>query len=127
MQSRKHKIGVRLGGLSLCVLLTGGFSPLAQAQGAHSHIKISASQARKIALKKYPGKVEGKIKLEKEEGSWQYAVNIRSGRTMREIMVNASTGKIAHAEVTTKAEEQKEARAEAKAQKAHKTVFHPHL
>ena len=120
MQSRKHRLGTLLGGLSLSALLIGGLSPLAQARGAHSHAKLSASQARKIALKKYPGKVEGKVKLENEEGSWQYAVNVRSGKTLREIMVNAKTGKIANVEVTTKAEEQKEAKAEAKAQQATK-------
>lgn len=126
MQSRQHRLGALLGGLSLSALLIGGLAPLAQARGTHSHAKISAMQARKIALKKYPGMVEGKVKLENEEGSWQYAVNVRSGKTLREIMVNARTGKIASAEVTTKAEEQKEARAEAKAQKAHKAASPAH-
>ena len=57
--------------------------------------------------------MEGKINLEDEEGSWQYAVNIRSGKTLREVMVNAMTGKIANVEVTTNAEEAREQKAEA--------------
>lgn len=80
---------------------------------ATSHAKITAAQARAAALKKYPGKVEGKINLENEDGKWQYSVNVRSGKTLREVMVDANTGKIASVEVTTKAEEAKETAAEA--------------
>ncbi len=107
-----------MAGLGLIALMAGGFAPVAQAQHTHPHVKITSAQARATALKKYPGRVEGKIALENEEGSWQYAVNVRSGKTLREIMVNANTGKIATVEVTTKAEEAKEQKAEA-AKKAH--------
>ena len=78
------------------------------------HHKTSAAEARKIALKRYPGKVIGKVALENEEGKMQYSVNIRSGHTLREVMVDQRTGKIASSEVTTKEEEAKEARAEKK-------------
>jgi len=80
-----------------------------------SAYKISAAKARAIALKKYPGKVEGKVALENEDGKMEYSVNVKSGKKLREIMVDANTGKIANVEVTTKAEEAKEAAAEKKA------------
>jgi hypothetical protein len=110
MKQRGGVTGALLGGLGLIALMAG-MTATAQAQGAHA--KISAEQAKSAALKKYPGKVEGKIALENEEGSWQYAVNVRSGKTLREVMVNAKTGKIASVEVTSKAEEAKEQKAEA--------------
>ena len=117
-----------LGGIAALTLVAVGISPNAQAQKmggkmqkAHFHANISTIQAQAAALKTYPGKVEGKIALEDEEGSWQYAVNIRSGRKLREVMVNATTGKIANMEVTTKAEETREQKAEMKTTGNHKS------
>jgi hypothetical protein len=83
-----------------------------------SHARISESQAVKSALRKYLGAVVGKAKLENEEGKWQYAVNIRTKKSLMEVMVDARTGKIASAEKTSKAEEAAEAKADAA--KAHK-------
>src|SRR5437879_6542719 len=85
----------------------------AVAQHSAPKVKVTIAQAEAAALKKYHGKVEGKTKLENEGGKWQYAVNVRSGKTLHEVMVDAKTGKIASAEVTTKAEEAREAAAEA--------------
>ena len=79
-----------------------------------AHAKITAAQAQKTALAKYPGKVLGKVELENEDGSWQYAVMIRSGKKLREVMVDAKTGKIANVEETTDEKEAKEKAAEAK-------------
>lgn len=84
------------------------------ALGQHTHAKITATQARKAALARYHGAVVGKIALENEDGKWQYSVNVRSGKTLREVMVDAHSGKIASVEVTTRAEEAAEARAEKK-------------
>lgn len=106
----KHSLASFAAVVGALVLVAVG---TATADAHEAHAKISQKQARAAALKKYPGKVEGKIKLENEEGSWQYAVNVRSGKILREVMVNANTGKIANVEVTTKAEEEKEAKAEA--------------
>lgn len=110
MKTSSNSLRISLLGGAL-FLVFSGLGPVAMAQGPHA--KITAEQARTMALKKYPGKVVGKISLENEEGSWQYAVNVRSGKTLREVMVNANNGKIANVEITTKAEEQKEAKAEA--------------
>ncbi|MBA3726196.1 MAG: PepSY domain-containing protein [Armatimonadetes bacterium] len=76
--------------------------------------KFTAAQASKIALKTYPGKRHGKVFLEDEEGKWQYAVSIQVGRKLKEVMVDANTGKIVHVEVTTAAKEAEEAAAEKK-------------
>lgn len=86
------------------------------------HANITESQARKAALARYKGTVVGKVLLENEEGKWQYAVNVRSGKTLREVMVDARTGKIDSVEVTSAREEA----AEAKAEKAQKAGKHPH-
>lgn len=75
--------------------------------------KITADQANATALKKYHGKVVGKTKLENEEGKWQYGVLVQSGKTLREVMVNAKTGKIDSVEVTTAAKEKAEEKADA--------------
>ena len=74
--------------------------------------KVTSLKAAQVALAKYPGKVIGKIVLEDEEGHWQYAVNVRSGTKLREVMVDAKTGKIVNVEVTTRKDEAAEARAE---------------
>jgi hypothetical protein len=85
---------------------------LSLCQGPHA--KITAAQATKAALAKYHGTTVGKVELENEDGKWQYAVIIRSGKKMREVMVDANTGKIANVEVVTAGEEAKEKAAEAK-------------
>lgn len=93
-----------------CVLAAASFS-LAQ----KSHAKISAAQAQRAALAKFHGSVVGKVELENEDGKWQYAVVVKSGKVMHEVMVDANTGKIGNVEVVTPAEEAKEKAAEAKA------------
>jgi hypothetical protein len=85
---------------------------------AQSHAKLTAAQAEAAALKKFPGKITAKTKLENEEGTWQYGVMVQSGKALREVMVNAKTGKIDSAEVTTAGKEQTEAKAEAAKTKA---------
>lgn len=112
MKSLSRQNGLLIGALSALTLGIAAFSP-AGAQTHKPHTKISVNQAKAVALKKYPGTVAGRINLEDEDGKWQYAVNVRSGRTLREVMVDANTGKIASVEVTTKAEEAQEQKAEA--------------
>ena len=53
------------------------------------------------------------MELENEEGKWQYGVMVRSGKTLREVMVNAMTGKIDSVEVTTAEKERAEKKADA--------------
>ncbi len=101
-----------LPGAAILALLAAGTLPLqAKAQGAHA--KITANQAKTAALARYKGVVTAPVKLENEEGHWQYSVMVRSGKTLREIMVDSHTGKIASVETTSKAEEAREAKADA--------------
>lgn len=79
---------------------------------AAPHAKISEARANAIALKRFPGKLTAKTTLENEEGTWQYGVMVRSGRTLREVMVDANSGKIASVEATTASKERVEAKAE---------------
>ena len=125
MRLRAGALSALLSGVGVCVLAVGALCPITSVYAQGHHAKISAEQAKAAALKRYPGKVEGKIALENEEGSWQYAVNIRSGKKLREVMVNANTGKIANVEVTSKAEEAREQKAEAaKMHHAHQVAPH---
>lgn len=96
---------------ALAALTVGAFAQ----KSTPPKTKLTAAQATKIALKKYHGKLVGKVPLENEEGQWQYAVSIRIGKKLNEVMVDANTGKIASVEVTTAKEEAKEA-----AEKKHK-------
>jgi hypothetical protein len=105
-------------GVVAVLMLLGGMCQAAKAHKAQPHAKITVSQAEAVALKKFPGKIAEKSKLENEEGVWQYGVMVRSGKTLREIMVNAKTGKIDSVEVTTSAKEKVEARADAAKEKA---------
>ncbi|HZT42673.1 MAG TPA: PepSY domain-containing protein [Chthonomonadaceae bacterium] len=103
-----------IGSVGVFALLGACLCPIAaQAQHTHGHARITTQQARAVALKRYHGRVEGPVKLENEEGAWQYSVLVRSGKILREVMVSAKTGKIATVEVTSEAEEQREARADA--------------
>ncbi len=105
----------------IAVLAALAIAGTAGAQKTHkthaTKYRISAKQAGVIAIKKYHGKIIGKIALENEEGKMQYAVNVKTGKTLREVMVGANSGKVENVEVTTKAEEAKEAAAEKKGSK----------
>lgn len=75
----------------------------------HTH-KITAKRATAIALKKYPGKVLHQANLEHEDGRWQYEIIIKFGKKMKEVNVDAETGKIASVENTSAAEEARESK-----------------
>jgi uncharacterized membrane protein YkoI len=55
--------------------------------------KISEAQAKAIALKKAPGKIV-ESDFEKENGGWRYSFDIRQGKRIHEIGVDAYSGKI---------------------------------
>lgn len=115
------KASLRAGAVLLA--LTGmvaskGLPAQAKSATATFHAKISKKQASRTVLARYPGKVVGKIALENEEGKMQYAVNVRSGKVLREVMVDATTGAIVDVEVTDTAKESAENKAEAMGQKA---------
>jgi uncharacterized membrane protein YkoI len=84
----------------------------APVKASQLHAKITAAQAEATVLKKFPGKIVAKTKLENEEGKWQYGVMVQSGKTLREVMVGAKSGKIESVEVTTAGKEGVEAKQE---------------
>jgi len=101
---------------SIRVLVTlGALGAGLLAANANPHAKISAARANAVVLRRFPGKLTARTTLENEEGKWQYGVMVRSGKTLREVMVDANTGRIVDVEVTTPAKEGIEARAEAAA------------
>lgn len=108
-----------VGGI-LLGLLAVGVVPIHAGQTPKT--KFSASQAEVATLKKYKGgKIQGKSALEHEDGKWQYAVIVKVGGKMHEVMVDANTGKIASEETVTPKEEAAEKKAEEAAKKGGKT------
>ena len=110
------------GGLGVAAL-AGMALPAAHAKAVRHPVaapkaKITAAQAEAVTLRKFPGKIVSKTTLENEEGKWQYGVMVRSGKTLREVMVGAYSGKIEDVEVTTEAKEGIEKKAEDAAAKA---------
>lgn len=55
--------------------------------------KIGMTHARAIALKAAPGKIVD-AEYEKEAGGWRYSFDIRQGKRIHEIGVDAFTGRI---------------------------------
>jgi uncharacterized membrane protein YkoI len=55
--------------------------------------KISMADARAIALKRAPGKVQD-AEYEYEKGGWRYSFDIVQGKRIHEIGVDAMTGRI---------------------------------
>ncbi len=124
MKMKTSKSALRLGAGIVAVT---GFG-LAVAVASPNHARITASQANATVLNRFHGQLTGKTALENEEGKWQYSVNVRSGHTLREVMVDARTGKIADIEVTTAAKESVENANEKAAQRhlTHKTMSRSH-
>ncbi len=67
--------------------------PGATAHPAVPHAKLTMAQARAIALKRAPGKIAD-AEYEKEGGGWRYSLDIRQGRRIHEIGVDANSGRI---------------------------------
>ncbi len=78
----------------LAVLGMAAFATnVAAKQPAAPPAKLTMPQARMIALKIAPGRVvDGEY--EKEGGGWRYSFDIRQGKRIHEIGVDANTGKI---------------------------------
>lgn len=84
------------------------------ATASHRTTRLTQPQAEAVVLRRFPGKVI-EAPLEHEGGKWQYGVLVRSGRTLRDVMVNAYGGKIDSVTITTRAKEQAEKQAESAA------------
>ncbi|HEY3282784.1 MAG TPA: PepSY domain-containing protein [Armatimonadota bacterium] len=118
------ELAVLVAGLALTAG-PGLAAPKATNAATPTNHTVSAAVARKAALAAVRGKASTP-KLENEEGKMQYAVFVRHGSALYEVMVDAHTGKVTSKEKTSDAEERREAAAEARAKSgAHTTARHP--
>lgn len=107
----KQTLRASVGSLALAALLCALTLPANARQTPK--VKMTSTQAEAVALKKYTsGKIQGKTALENEDGKMQYAVMVKAGGKMHEVMVNANTGKIESEEAVTPQEEAAEKKAE---------------
>lgn len=70
-----------------------GASAFAANNEAGPPTKLTKAEAQAIALKAAPGTVVDS-EYEKENGAWRYSFDIRQGKRIHEIGVDANTGKI---------------------------------
>ena len=82
--------------------------------------KLKLEDAREIALKRAPGKVESE-NLEREHGKLVYSFDIRTGKNITEVQVNALDGKIVRVEQEAAAKEAAEKRKEEREKAKHNT------
>lgn len=93
---------------SSALLFSGTPSP---AQGHHA--KLTKQQAKTIATKKEPGKVQSG-ELEHENGRWIYSFDIKAGSQIHEVNVDANTGAVVEDSVEDPAAEAREKAQESK-------------
>jgi uncharacterized membrane protein YkoI len=83
--------------ITLSALGVLAFAAIGTAAIAHSapvpKAKLTMAQARAIAQKIAPGKIAD-AEYEKEGGGWRYSFDIRQGKRIHEIGVDANSGKI---------------------------------
>lgn len=77
----------------LAALAALAATPAVASAPAKPAAKLSMAQARTIALKKAPGTVV-ESDYEQEKGGWRYSFDIRQGRRIHEIGVDANSGHI---------------------------------
>jgi hypothetical protein len=109
-----HHTNTKLVKFALSTICVAAMS-LGFAQGVkHAAHKITEKQAIRLATQKFRGRSISKPVLENEEGKWEYGVMVKSGKTLREVMVGADSGNIENVEVVTLKQEAAEKAAEAK-------------
>ena len=111
---------IRRTAIGLALILALAFSVAASDKKGNQkqlakEAKITMKEARATALKEVPG---GKIKeaeLERENGQLIYSFDISTKAGIKEVQVDALTGKVVKVETETKEQEAKEKAAEHKA------------
>jgi peptidase YpeB-like protein len=76
--------------------------------------KITEKQAKAIALKLHPGKIKSS-ELEKEHGIQLYSFDIETKEGIREVGIDANSGKVVEDSIESAADEAKESDAKEKA------------
>ena len=74
--------------------------------------KITMDQARQAALTAVPGGTVKSEELEKEKGKWIYSFDIQSGKEIREVWIDAETGKVLANKAESPADEKAESKEE---------------
>ncbi|QKG83461.1 hypothetical protein GXN76_02550 [Kroppenstedtia pulmonis] len=90
--------------LAAVVILIGSVWGVKQLLVQHTTPNLSSKEAIQIAEDRYPGHVT-KAKLEKEDGDWQYELELEATRGLYKISVDAKTGKIIEIKQETKQDE----------------------
>ncbi|MBS1912237.1 MAG: PepSY domain-containing protein [Bacteroidetes bacterium] len=107
MKSPMKSIGLALA-CAVAVMISASVPASAQKP------KVTMKQARAAAQQAVP---DGRIKsaeLEHEDGQFIYSFDIKTGSGIKEVWVDAMTGKVTRTENETKADEKNEAQAEKK-------------
>lgn len=90
------------------VLVLTCLANYALATDARAEPKITKDQARAIALARHQGTVKSS-ELEKEHGKLVYSFDIQTAEGIREVQVDAMTGKVVEDTIESAADEAKEA------------------
>jgi L-aminopeptidase/D-esterase-like protein len=91
---------------SLCASAAAALC-IVSAQASAPKPKLSAHDASRIAARAEHG-VARSARYEHEDGRWQYAVIVARGKSMFEVEVDPTTGKVLDSEKTSAAEETRE-------------------
>jgi hypothetical protein len=92
---------------------------LASAQATPKE-RISKAQATKIVLERFKGGKIKDVELEKEEGKLVWSFDIKVGKELKEVWVDARTGLVIKSVTESAAEEKAETKAEKAAKKENK-------
>jgi len=82
-------------GLFLAALVASGTAMAFKGEQFSKEAKVSLEEAKAIALKTFPGQIED-VELEKEAGGsgLRYSFDIRQGKVVHEVGIDAVTGKV---------------------------------
>lgn len=89
----KGSLSVALAGLALVLASASAYAYTGQQYAKEA--KITLAQAKKMALKAFPGKIVS-VELEKEKGGsgLRFSFDIRNGKAVHEVGIDAKTGKV---------------------------------
>ena len=111
---------IRRAGLGFALILALAFSVAAgdkkeSKKQLAKEAKVTMKEARAAALKEVPGGKVKEAELERENGQLVYSFDIGTKDGIKEVQVDALTGKVVKVETETKEQEAKEKAAEHKA------------
>lgn len=89
----KKSISIAIAGLALVAASASAYAYTGQRYAKEA--KVTLTQAENLALKAFPGKIIS-VELEKEKGGsgLRFSFDIRNGKTVHEVGIDAETGKV---------------------------------